>query len=203
MGAVLLGWIASTALGACADNAGLSLTAALALLWLALAPLVRVGGPARSASLVVACSAPYFAFAIVADHAAGAAWQVLALRATLSAAWCAGLAASGASACERRRGAAWLAAYFAVVCAVPLVSLALAMGGDGARWSVVESLESVSPLAWAVRALPQSSASFEAWGALLAPALLPTGAVLALAWWARRGAAQEVRVAPSKSPGAA
>jgi hypothetical protein len=204
MGAALLGWIASAALGFCAENAGLSLTSALALIWLALAPLVRVDGAARSASLVVACSAPYFAFGVVADHAAGAAWQELAVRATCAAAWCAGLAASGASACERRRGGVWLAAYFAAVCAVPLVSLALAMGGDGAEWSVVKRLEGVSPLAWAARALPQSTASFDAWGALLAPAVLPTTAVVALAWLARRGPAPEARiVAPSSSPGPA
>jgi hypothetical protein len=194
MGATILGLLASVALGALAESSALSLTSAVALVWLALAPLVRSRGAAQSASLVAACASPFLGFAVASDHAAGAAWGPLALRAVFAAAGCAALAASGASACERRRGASWLAACFALVAAAPVASLALAMGGDGAQWAPVAALESLSPLAWAARALPLSSADFEAATFSSAPlrrALAPAVALVVLAWLSRRAPAHE------------
>lgn len=192
--AEVLGCAASLGLLAWSASVPASATACVGAVWLSLAPLCRAGRdePLARAVIALASAAPFVALGAALDARDRGSGPAALACLVVVLAWTAALSSSAAGA--RRRGveSRWLLAWTLLLTAAPLVELALALAGEGARWPGVELASRLSVLRWTTRAMTglDDPASAAFWTSLAAPTAAVLGAG-ALGW--RGAAASEPR----------
>lgn len=176
----LAGWLACALLLGCAERSELCLTASVAAIWLALAPLYGAQDHARAGLLTGCAATPFLGLAAAADHASGASLLEVLGVGLIGLAW--SIAVSWAAAASRAsaRGARFLQLWMFAGLLLPLFSLALGLAGASGR--VPAWLMAASAPAWLVLrcSLDAQSSPLDS----IASAALPTLALAVAAGFA-------------------
>lgn len=165
------------------------LCSAVALVWLAAAPLVRAPSAARAALITFAAALPFHGLALAADSAAGAPTHESLSIVALALAWSALLSAGAARTAQAERGGAQLGLWLCGAWLGPALSIASRSAGQ--TWEFAAWMNALSAPWWLLEHARLGGAS--SWSRELAGAAAPSALpLLVFALSARRGRLQGV-----------